>query len=318
MSKYDDVEIKLRATFASLGTVGTRASAIGLYIASFYPDVEFKNLPVEIKALIERYKALNNSINGVDGIETKRRQQGILAASKQKVLDEAPEDLQTPEQIMTALKSLIVETPDNIHEAQMNSILNLLTNTVVMRLVLYTLKYRNYDVLNDNYVDLENSQIVLNKDKSGKRICPLTEDNLHHINVLIENNIRIPEDDYLFHNKKGKPYEDSTLFSKHLTEFIKRKSDASFGVGIIRNLQATLFNTVPHTVDETIKHCNQMGHTLNEDQRYKIKEFEVIEIEDEAPVETVIEKPEALQPVSEKRRLSEETIYTYNDQRRET
>lgn len=52
---------------------------------------------------------------------------------------------------------------------------------------------------------------------------------------------------------------------------------------------------------------------MNEDQRYQIKETEVIEIEDEPPVETVIEKPKALQLVSEKRRLSEETIYTYND-----
>jgi len=133
------------------------------------------------------------------------------------------------------------------------------------RLEYTTLKYQNYDILNDNYINFNNNTIILNNYKTSKYNKDFNIDlNNNKLLDLIKNFIQLKNknnilSDYLFTSINNNPL-DNTQITKRLNSIF----DKNISVSMIRKIYLTHhYGNNIDTLKNIIKTSKNMGNSVN-------------------------------------------------------
>jgi len=133
------------------------------------------------------------------------------------------------------------------------------------RLEYTTLKYQNYDILNDNYINFNNNTIVLNNYKTSKYNKDFNIDlNNNKLLDLIKKFIQLKDknniiSDYLFTSLNNNPL-DNTQITKRLNSIF----DKNISVSMIRKIYLTHnYGNNIDTLKNIIKTSKNMGNSVN-------------------------------------------------------
>jgi integrase len=133
------------------------------------------------------------------------------------------------------------------------------------RLEYTTLKYQNYDILNDNYINFNNNTIVLNNYKTSKYNKDFNIDlNNNKLLDLINKFIQLKNknniiSDYLFTSINNNPL-DNTQITKRLNSIF----DKNISVSMIRKIYLTHnYGNNIDTFKNIIKTSKNMGNSVN-------------------------------------------------------
>lgn len=136
---------------------------------------------------------------------------------------------------------------------------------------LMDIKFCLYDKEKDNYFyknDEGVGYIILNHYKTMKTYGTCEMDLPFRITNLIDDFITKfqPAAPFLFYNRQGKPYKEST-FSSHISDIFLKQTDKHINIQMLRKIYATQSNF--ESIEKTRNVARKMGHSVKTHYQYK-------------------------------------------------